>query len=131
MFIVVVALIGGCDGSGIFFCCCCWLCLMELCCVCVFVWRKASDVADVQNKRFLQKRTSVLLLLFHLQCCTCCSFKDLTNSLFRFGRAFQISECINFLKHSFSFLRLYWLLFHLGQLLNCVWIISEIFFVAN
>ena len=97
---------------------------------CVFVFCFVRKGKKKRHKD-LEYNTPCLLLLFHLQCSSCCCLKHFTYTLLGFSWTFQICKCINFLKHRFAFRRLHRLLLHLCQLFDCVRIISEIFFVTD
>lgn len=112
------------SGKKKTFCCC-------KMCVCVTFFFCFVRKGKKKRHKDLKYNTPCLLLLFHLQCSSCCCLKHFTYTLLGFSWTFQICKCINFLKHRFAFWRLHRLLLHLCQLFDCVRIISEIFFVAD
>lgn len=85
----------------------------------------------MRDEQDLKQNAPILFLLFHLQGGPRCRFEHLANAFLRFGRALQICESVDLLEHRLALRRLHRLLFHLGELFDCVRIISEIFFVTD
>ena len=80
--------------------------------------------------RVSKQNATVFLSLFNLECRPCGGLEDLPNAVLALGGAFQISEGIDLLGHSSAVLRLDGLLFHLGQLLDGVWVVAEVLLVT-
>lgn len=72
------------------------------------------------NNTLLEQKAFAFLLLFHLQGSSSGCFENFTYALLRFGRAFQIGECVYFLGHCSALLRLDRLLLHFRQFLWAV-----------
>ena len=64
--------------------------------------------------------------MYYLQCRPCSSFEDFPNTLFAFGRAFEIGKCIDFFCHGPAILWLHRLLFHFGEFFYGVRIITQV-----
>lgn len=83
------------------------------------------------RKKKLEQIAAMLLLLFHLQSSPSGILENFPHPLLAFGRAFEISESVDFFGHGAPILGLDGFLFHLLQLVNRVGVVAQILLVPD